>query len=111
MASASRPSEATYRGLRILFFSNARRTFITSTSSSSTRRMCSTLSSGIVRAFFFDQFRPEKMARSTTAFVLMHTDLAAERFDDLLDERHADAHILHFVPLLERLKAFPASGS
>src|SRR5687768_16026179 len=103
ISSASSPFPATYSGFDTLFLSNARRTFITSTSSSSTSRMFNTRSD-IWSCSRDLHFRPEELESGPLSNLGLDPHPAAFRLDDLLHHRQADTGTLDLVARLERLE-------
>src|SRR5687768_347203 len=101
--SASRPLPATNSGFETLLRSNARRTFMTSTSSSSTSRMFKTLSDIQSRSDYLD-FGPEKLEACSLAYIRFNPHPAAFRFHDLLYDRQANSRSLYRIPCFQSLE-------
>src|SRR5690349_15736685 len=89
----------------MLFFLNARWTFMTSNSSSSTKRMCSGRASTVSDlSFSADVARPGEAESRPLPALRFQADVAALALDDLLHQRQPDARRLHLVPRFERLE-------
>src|ERR1044071_851813 len=98
------PSVATNSLLAMLALPNARRTVITSISSSSTSRMFSACSS---TRCLVGLGRPGELERRATAELGLDPRPATVAFGDLADYRQADAGALDFVAALEGLEQPP----
>src|SRR4051794_32974307 len=84
-------------------FANARLTVMTSTSSSSTRRMVRARSSMGLSLYH----RPGEVKCRTAAWTRVDPGPAVLRFDDLADNREPDAGALELVTPLEGLEQAP----
>src|SRR5262245_42792050 len=101
---ASMPSQATNTLLAMLALANARLTVMTSTSSSSTRRMLSACSS---MGRLVEVRGPGERELGAARVRGVEPGAAGLRFDDLADDRQADAGALDLVAALERLEQAP----
>src|SRR5688572_64658 len=105
ISSASRPFCATWIGLVSLFFAKARRTFITSTASSSTSRISRGFSDTVLRLSL--GLGPRESERGAAAFPGLDPGPPALVFDDLAHDAQADARPFHDVPWFEGLEDHP----